>query len=398
MEITLYTPNKWQRTVAQDKSRFLVLALGRRSGKTTFCLNRLIYKALTDSGLYWYLAPTYKQAKQIAWRMLKEQLLNLPVELVGKINESELSAEVGNSLIQLKGCEDADGLRGSGLSGMVIDEAAFIELFEDKWNYSLRPALADKEGWCIFTSTPCGFNYFHDLFTKYPHYQYPSQENEFLPQAELEEMKKEMSDIQYRQEIEAEFLPQGSYQYFQGVQNVIGECPQYPQAGHSYLIGCDVGRYHDSTVLIAISMNDNTVHGYESFDDTDWPMQKYRIANFARKYNNGQVVIDATNNSSVGEDLMAEGIGIEQFVFTPQSKMDIYEKLRIYIQNGDIKIPRIEKLVRELNKFEFRLTERLKLGVQSEHDDTVAALALAVKNLNKPEVVLNANKVWQIQR
>jgi phage FluMu gp28-like protein len=345
--------------------------------------------------MYWYLAPTYKQAKQIAWRILKEIIKTLPEEIIGKINESELSAEIGSSLIQLKGCEDSDALRGNGLSGMVIDEAAFIEDFEEKWSYALRPALADREGFCIFASTPCGFNYFYDLYNKYSHYNFSSHENEFLPMHELDEMKQEMNEIQYKQEIMAEFLPQGSYQYFQGIDRVIQpDLNMNPVSGHTYLIGCDIARHHDSTVLIAIDQENNAVSGYDSFDDIEWSVQKYRIANFARKYNNGQIVIDATNNSSIGEDLMNDGIAVEQFIFTPRSKVEIYEKLRIYIQNGNIFLPKIEKLIRELNKFEFRLEATMRLGVQAEHDDCVAALALAVKNLNTPDVIINQRRVW----
>jgi hypothetical protein len=319
--------------------------------------------------------------------------------LIGKVNEAELTIELGNSILQLKGCENADSLRGSGLSGMVIDEAAHIDNFEDKWSYALRPSLADKEGFCIFTSTPNGFNAFYDLYGKHSHYNFSSYDNEYLKTEEIDEMKAEMSDIVFRQEVMAEFMPQGSYMYFQDVSRVIkNEIANGPQSGHTYLIGCDIARHHDSTVLIAISQQDNMVHGYDSFDDTEWNVQKYRIANFVRKYNNGLLVIDSTNNSSIGEDLMQEGVAVEQFVYTMQSKMDIYEKLRIFISEGFIGIPKIEKLVRELNKFEFRLDQRMKIGTQSEHDDCVAALALAVKNLNKPEHIQDMAKVFKINR
>ncbi len=396
MEITLYKPNKWQKIVQKDKSRFLVLCLGRRAGKTYFALNRLIYKALTVPGQYWYVAPTYKQAKQIAWRQLQDMFADLPEELRGKVNQSELSVEIGNSIIYLKGAENEDSLRGSSLAGMVLDECAFYFNFEYLWNNALRPALADKEGWCIFVSTPNGFNYFYDLYEKHESYHFSSKDNEFLPSTEVDEMQKEMTEIQFKQEVLAEFIPQGSYQYFHGVEHIVRtDISNEPDRSASYLIGCDIARHHDSTVLIAINQGTNKIEGYESFDDLDWPMQKYRIANFSRKYNNGLVVIDATNNSSIGEDLMQEGIAIEQFVFTHKSKMEIYEKLRLYIQEKAIGIPKIEKLIDELNKFEFKYdNSMIKLGTQGSHDDCVAALALAVKNLSKLEVIEDIRRIW----
>ena len=296
----------------------------------------------------------------------------------------------------MKGCENEDSLRGSGLSGLVLDEAAFIDDLENKWNFALQPSLADKQGWCIFASTPCGHNYFHDLYNKYAHYNYPSGSNEYLEKEEIDRMREDMSELQFKQEILAEFIPQGSYQYFQEVDGIINNgISLRPEAGHNYLIGCDIGRHHDSTVLIAISQQTNEIHGFESFDDIDWPLQKYRIANFVRKYNNGVLIIDATNNSSIGEDLMTEGISVEQFIFTPKSKLEIYEKLRIYISQKEVFMPLIEKLVFELSKFEFRLEDRLKLGTQSSvyHDDCVASFALAVKNLNKLSVVADTERM-----
>ena len=61
--------------------------------------------------LNWYIAPTYKSAKQIAWRQLKAMV---PKELFAAKNEVDLSIELVNgSRIELKGGETADNLRGA---------------------------------------------------------------------------------------------------------------------------------------------------------------------------------------------------------------------------------------------------------------------------------------------
>jgi len=379
--------------VLESQAKYKVVVAGRRSGKTTLAIAELIYNALVKPAEYWYVSPSYKQSKQIAWKMLLEKLQELGVPY--KKNEVDLSAVIGNAVIKLKGAEDADSLRGSKVAGMVLDECAFWDEFDYKWNNVLLPSLADSNGWCIFISTPNGFNDFYDLYGKYEHFTAKSSDNSYLSPDALVDMRLKMHPDQAKQELDAEFIAQGSYQYFIGIDKIVGDISLNPQTGHTYTIGCDLGRYHDSTILIAVSQQSNEVHGYESFDDTDWPMQKYRIANFARKYNNGTITIDYTNEKSVAEDLMAEGIGIEEFVFTTKSKIEIFEKLRLYIQNQDIKIPNIPKLVLELNKFEFRLQPALKLGVQSEHDDTCCALALAVKNLNKPEVQVDRARIYK---
>ena len=57
-----------------DKYRFAVLACHRRWGKTVMLINHLLRSALTNklkNPRYAYIAPTYRQAKQIAYDYLK---------------------------------------------------------------------------------------------------------------------------------------------------------------------------------------------------------------------------------------------------------------------------------------------------------------------------------------
>ena len=110
--------------------------------------------------LNWYVTQNYKSAKQIAWRQLK---IMVPPEMFVKKNESELSVELTNgSVIQLKGAENADALRGVSLSSLIVDEAAYVK--QEAWEMVLRPALSDQGGPAWFITTPAGLNWFHDLW------------------------------------------------------------------------------------------------------------------------------------------------------------------------------------------------------------------------------------------
>ena len=124
-----------QSEVYGSPARFKMLCSGRRFGKTHLCLVQLIVWAAMKSGtLNWYIAPTYKSAKQIAWRQLKAMV---PKELFAAKNEVELSIELVNgSRIELKGGESADNLRGASLSNVVLDEAAYIP--QDAWEMVIR--------------------------------------------------------------------------------------------------------------------------------------------------------------------------------------------------------------------------------------------------------------------
>ena len=118
MEIELY-PN--QMKIFEDETRFRILSAGRRFGKTVLAVNELLKSAVnTPRSLNWYVAPTYKQAKMIAWKMLLDYV---PRTMIAKTNETELSVTLVNgSEICLKGAENEDSLRGVGVTFCVLDE------------------------------------------------------------------------------------------------------------------------------------------------------------------------------------------------------------------------------------------------------------------------------------
>jgi phage terminase large subunit-like protein len=149
MEVKL---NVWQSQAWNDKHRFRVICAGRRSGKSTFAQLQVISWASQEVGLYWIVAPTYVQAKQIHWQGIQHYI---PQKLVSKKNEAELSVELINgSKIQLKSAENPDSLRGVKLRGLVVDEVASIRNWGWLWQEVLRATLTDYEAPAIFISTP----------------------------------------------------------------------------------------------------------------------------------------------------------------------------------------------------------------------------------------------------
>lgn len=201
-----------QTKVWTDKSRYRVLVAGRRFGKSTLAVNELLQNALTHpTSLNWYVGPTYKQTKQIGWRMLKNLI---PQELVAKTNESELRVELTNgSLIELKGCDNPDSLRGVGCSFLVIDEYAVIPDGEHLWGEVLRPMLIDTEGRALFIGTPKGLNAFYTLYQKgveekdgFKSFKFTSYDNPFLSKKEIDKMKDELHPSMFEQEVMSSFL------------------------------------------------------------------------------------------------------------------------------------------------------------------------------------------------
>ena len=145
--------SKAQDAVANSKTRFRVVVAGRRFGKTHLSIRELCYHAKEPDKDVWYVAPTYKMARQIVWKKLKNKLTDL--HWIAKTNETELTITLINgSSISLKGADNYDSLRGVGLDFIVLDE--FADISPDAWYETLRPTLSDKGGKALFIGTPKG--------------------------------------------------------------------------------------------------------------------------------------------------------------------------------------------------------------------------------------------------
>ena len=200
--------SKPQREVYDSLARFKMLCSGRRFGKTHLCLVQLIVWAAQKPGsLCWYIGPTYKSAKSIAWRQLKAMV---PVELFAAKNEVDLSIELINgSRIELKGGDNSDNLRGASLSNVVLDEAAYIP--PECWEMVIRPALADQRGSAFFISTPAGYNHFHEWWEQaaeledWQTFSYSTIEGGNVPPEEVELARRTLDERTFKQEFLASF-------------------------------------------------------------------------------------------------------------------------------------------------------------------------------------------------
>jgi hypothetical protein len=210
-----------QSRVFQSVARFVVLVAGRRFGKTTLAAVRLFRKAyMKKASLNWYLAPTYRQAKNVLWQPLKSII---PRMYVLKINESELSITLKNySVIALKGADNPDSLRGSGLDHVEFDEFATMKLAA--YTESIRAALSDKPGTASFIGSPAGFNHLYDYFNRgttkrfeldnrgrapwrnWEGFLFTTLQGGRVPVDEIEAAKEELDPRVFRQEYLASFV------------------------------------------------------------------------------------------------------------------------------------------------------------------------------------------------
>lgn len=200
--------HKTQAIVALDKHRFRVLCCGRRWGKTTLAIDQMKGRAAIANSRIAYVAPTYQQARDIAWEPLRKDCTSA----AAKINESRLEITLVNgSQIALRGWESIETLRGQKLDLIVIDEVAMMRDFWSKWQEIIRPTLTDTRGEAIFISTPKGFNHFYDLFnleakdTDYKSFHFTTYDNPHIPKDEVDKAAREVTEDRFAQEYMADF-------------------------------------------------------------------------------------------------------------------------------------------------------------------------------------------------
>jgi hypothetical protein len=213
---TGYTPRPLQAEIHKSLQRFNVLVLHRRFGKTVLSINEMVDRALrlTDkkSPQFAYIAPTYGQAKRVAWEYVKDFTRQIPG---AKANEADLRVDIPRPKqddkirIMLLGAENPGSIRGIYLDGVVLDE--YAEMDPVIWAQVIRPALADRQGWAIFIGTPKGQNHFYHLYSQASENKdwfvrtYRASETKVLPDSELDAAQREMSEEEYAQEFECSF-------------------------------------------------------------------------------------------------------------------------------------------------------------------------------------------------
>jgi len=207
--------SKPQQLVAKSNKRFRVLVTGRRFGKTTLAIRELCKYAAQPNQEVWYVAPTYKQAKNIVWRKLKFKLQDL--HWVEKANESELYIDLKNgSRITLKGADNYDSLRGVGINFLILDE--FADIDPEAFFEVLRPTLADTNGEAMFVGTPKGTgNWSYDMFQLskedpdiWESFSFTTIEGGNVSVEEVEQARSLLDERTFNQEFNADFVTSGN--------------------------------------------------------------------------------------------------------------------------------------------------------------------------------------------
>lgn len=304
--------SKWQTKVFDDSNRYIVVNCGRRAGKTFLVATKLTQFAVEHpKSTCWYIAPTYRQAKQIMWQMLREVV---PEHGISKKNETDLTLRLKNgSTIMLKGADNPDSLRGVRIDFCVFDECAFIDKWEDVWQV-IRPTLVDSKASVWFISTPNGFNHFKDLAEStepnWSYHHYTTYDNPFLDKDEIDAARATMDDDSFQQEFMGEFRKMSGliYRAFSRDTHMV----QVPNnlTGYSHFRSLDFGFGHNAALgYFAVNPDQTAIYLYDGLYrnalDTD------QLADNIKIKDSGKHIVNAWADSAqpqIIEDLTRKGL------------------------------------------------------------------------------------------
>lgn len=284
MDITIPYEPRGEFVGYHDRTeRWACIVAHRRAGKTVACINdaikRIIECPLPNPRIA-YIAPFYAQAKDIAWAYLCEY--TAPIPGVAR-NESELRVDFPHGgRIRLYGADNYDRMRGIYLDGAILDEPAQID--PRAWSEVIRPALSDRGGWATFIGTPKGHNEFYDIWERartegdWYALMLRASETGLLPDTELADARKTMSEDEYQQEYECSFdaAIKGAYYATELARaRSEGRITRVPIDRYvPIMTSWDLG-YTDSSAIWSFQAVGNEVHVVDYYEADSKPLSHY---------------------------------------------------------------------------------------------------------------------------
>jgi phage terminase large subunit-like protein len=389
-----FVPHKYQQEVLDGMKRFNTICAGTRFGKSRLCAYIALRELLIPNRRIWVVAPTYDLTKKI-YAHLATMMGNAYPQLLkdGAVRMSDRSGSMRvdfkpiGSWLELKSAENPTSLLGEELDLLIVDECSRIK--EEVWTGYLYSRLTSRKGRAVFISTPFGKNWFYKEWIKgkdplkpeYASFHYTSLDNPYFTQEEWDNAKRNLPEQSFKQEHLAVFLDDAA-SFFRRVRDVISGKLEDKKIGHYYVMGVDLGKYKDFTVLTVIDRANHHVVAFDRFNQLDWNFQKSRIYEMAKRYGGARILIDSTGlGDPIADDLRRMGLAIDDFKYTNKAKEQLLEKLSISIEQKRISYPPIEVMLDELESFGYERTDsgRYKYSApEGMYDDCVNSLALAV--------------------
>lgn len=356
----------------------------------------------------WWIAPTYS-ISMIAWRLA----VSLSSGIHGcnaSISGMTISFPGGGELV-FKSSDTYDNLRGEGLDFAIFDEAAYQK--EETWTEVMRPALSDRQGGAFFVSTPAEeTGWFRRIYMRgedpndmaWQSWQMPSLSNPYLQPSEIEDARRDMPEIVYRREYNAEFVSMAGAQ-------ILREWLRYSQPLKHEKTGNFI--LDDITMGVDLAISERTtadftaivVMGKDAGSGVHW------VLDAAHGRMSFHKQIEFIKRMSAKWNPRIIGIETNQYQAAAVQELLRTTDLNVMGKQSDVdKVTRAQKLVaryeqglihhlpgRALGDFEYEL---LSFPV-GEHDDFVDAETMAYSMMNEqagPVAARKPQKRYNIRR
>lgn len=388
-----YSPRSIFIPVHSDPRRFKVIVAARRTGKTVAAVNELIKKILRcqlplPRGAF--IAPTYTQAKEIAWNYVKTYTAGIPgVQYL----EAELKCRLPNGgEIKLWGADAVDRLRGIYHDMVVIDEMAQMD--PTIWPEIILPTLLDRHGEAWIIGTPKGQDAFYNMLRyaikhddQWGHYIFKASETHILPEKELEEARQFMSPDQYAREFECSFEVASDRQFIS-----LDECMACTERSRfglgPVILGCDPARFGDDRTVIVVR-NGEVISRLWVNRGVNLMYTANQISEFAGMYKPRQLCIDGVGlGAGLVDRLEAMGFGnvidvnsgrnaVDKIRFG-NFKAEIWQRMRNWIRDRAA-LEYNKELFDDLTAVQYDFDKRDRLVIETKD-------SLRERNLPSPDL------------
>lgn len=385
-----------QQEIFDSPARIVVIDKGRRAGFTKGAANnttRIALKGLKKKGLWVdtvnanieryverFFIPVLKELPDSMWTWRKQQKI----------------LQIRDFYMDFRSVDNPQNIEGFGYDYMILNEAGIILKDRYLWQNAIRPMMWDSDCQVFIGGTPKGGGgEFEELYLRgedpdqrdFASFKLTAFDNPYVPDNVILEDMKSMPQRVIEQEIYGKFLEDSGI-VFRGVEKVAILDPRGadPIFDHTYVIGCDLAKLEDFTVITVYDRINNKQVFQMRFNKIEWPFIRARVRDVSKKYNNALVYLDSTG---VGEptydDLIRMNVPIEPIKFTNSMKKDMINKLANWIELRQCSMLQLEETVQELKAFTYDIsekTDRIFFGAPAGfHDDIVMAHALAIWGL-----------------
>lgn len=341
-----------------------------------------------------YISPTFQLGRKVYTEITK--MLD-GKGVIKKANASTLTIEtIYGSTLQCHSIEAYTSIRGTTVHGiLVMDECSYypdvLPNGEEPFSNVIYPIIKARKPKVLCISTPRGKRgFWYSMFLKavagekgYKEITATIYQDSLVTEEEINEIKRNISDIAFRQEFLVEFLD-SSLTFFKGYEDCFSDFKFNER--EKIFIGCDLSANGDDATVVTLINESMQVKQYVVDGTLD--VKYNRIANIINSVPN--LVAAYLENNGVGAPMIAEikklvrhKSKIHEWNTSNSSKEDIVSNMAVRIANKEIFFDKNDNgLFAEFGSFIVKYTKsgRMQFEAQSgNHDDRILSACIALQ-------------------